>query len=73
MRDKCTVLKPVIFFATLLSYGPLPALSTRVAVDCHCEAIRPIVMFQILKFIVDTAMETANLVKKFQQTCYKKL
>ena len=68
MRDKCTVLKTVIYFATFLSYEPLPNLSTSEAINCHCEAIRPIFMFQILNFIADTALETANLVTKLQQT-----
>jgi len=63
-----TVLKPVILFATFLSYEPHQDLSTPVAVDCHCDTIRPILMFQILKLIVDTAMESANLVTKLQQT-----
>ena len=73
-----TVLKPVISFDTFLSYEPVQDLSTRVAVDCHCDATRLTFMFQILKLIVDTAMVSANLVSKIQQTvtlvtCYKKL
>ena len=78
LRYKCTVLKPVISFDTFLSYEPVQDLSTRVAVDCHCDATRLTFMFQILKLIVDTAMVSANLVSKIQQTvtlvtCYKKL
>ena len=73
-----TVLKPVISFDTFLLYEPVQDLSTRVAVDCHCDATRLTFMFQILKLIVDTAMVSANLVSKIQQTvtlvtCYKKL
>ena len=72
------MLKPVISFDTFLSYVPVQDLSTRVAVDCHCDATRLTFMFQILKLIVDTAMVSANLVSKIQQTvtlvtCYKKL
>ena len=72
------MLKPVISFDTFLSYEPVQDLSTRVAVDCHCDATRLTFMFQILKLIVDTAMVSANLVSKIQQTvtlvtCYKKL
>jgi len=40
----------------------------RVAVKCNCDAIRLIFMFQILKLIVDTAMKSATLVTKLQQT-----
>ena len=72
------MLKPVISFDTFLSYEPVQDLSTRVAEDCHCDATRLTFMFQILKLIVDTAMVSANLVSKIQQTvtlvtCYKKL
>ena len=63
-----TVLKPVISFDTFLSYEPVQDLSTRVAVDCHCDATRLTFMFQILKVIVDTAMVSATLVSKIQQT-----
>ena len=62
------MLKPVISFDTFLSYEPVQDLSTRVAVDCHCDATRLTFMFQILKLIVDTAMVSANLVSKIQQT-----
>ena len=62
------MLKPVISFDTFLSYEAVQVLSTRVAVDCHCDATRLTFMFQILKLIVDTAMVSANLVSKIQQT-----
>ena len=39
-----------------MSYELFQDLSTYVAVYCHCDAIRLIFMFQILKLIVDTAI-----------------
>ena len=51
-----------------MSYEPVQDLSTRVAVDCHCDATRLTFMFQILELILDTAMVSANLVSKIQQT-----
>ena len=62
------MLKPVISFDTLLSYKPVQDLSTRVAVDCHCDSTRLTFMFQILKLIVDTAMVSANSADS--NTCY---
>ena len=53
---------------TFMSYELFQDLSTCVAVYCHCDAIRLIFMFQILKLIVDTAMESAKLITKLQQT-----
>ena len=41
---------------TVMSYKLFQDLSTYVAVYCHCDAIRLIFMFQILKLIVDTAI-----------------
>ena len=41
----------------------------RVTENCNCDVlIRQIFIFQILKLIVDTEMENANLVSNLQQT-----
>ena len=53
---------------TFMSYELFQDLSTCVAVYCHCDPIRLIFMFQILKLMVDTAMESAKLITKLQQT-----
>ena len=48
-----------------MSYELFQDLSTCVAVYCHCDAIRLIFMFQILKLIVDTAITLVTRNCKF--------